>query len=203
MRQDVFFAFRQVVRQPGLSVVAVLTLAAGIGASLAVFTLVNALLIEPLPYPNSEQLLAISRAPQGGRGAGSHRDVDFLRETVRTCGPVAALVRGSGLNFNFDGAVGYARDLLVSQQYFDAISVHPTWGRAFAPAEDASTPAPVVILNEDFVRRHSRAPEHVVGQQLELGGRPHTIVGVLAARHTRPSDPDIYRPLGRDARGGR
>jgi predicted permease len=115
---------------------------------------------------------------------------------------VAAFVGGSGLNFNLDGAVGYARDLLVSQQYFDAISVHPTWGRAFAPAEDAPTPAPVVILNEDFVRRHSRAPEHIVGQQLELGGRPHTIVGVLAARHSRPSDPDIYRPLGRDARGG-
>jgi len=59
-----------------------------------------------------------------------------------------------------------------------------------------------VILNERFVRQHKRDPATIVGQQLELGGRTHTIVGVLGARHTRPSDPDIYRPLGRDARGG-
>ncbi len=202
MHQDLLFAFRQLVRQPGLSVVAVLTLGAGLGASLAVFTLVNALLIEPLPYPNSSRLMAISRAPQGNRGAGAHRDVDFLRETIRTCGPVAAFVGGSGLNFNLNGTVGYAQDLLVSQQYFDAIAVPPAWGRAFTSAEDAPSPAPVVILNERFVRQHHRDPATTVGQQLELGGRPHTIVGVLGVRHTRPSDSDIYRPLGRDARGG-
>jgi predicted permease len=202
MRQDFLFAFRQIVRQPGVSAVAVLTLGAGVGASLAVFTIVNALLIEPLPYPRSDRLMAISRAPQGSRGAGAHRDVDFLRETVRNCTPVAAFVDGSGLNFRLGGTVGYAHDVLISQQYFDAIAVHPAWGRAFTPAEDAPTPAPVVILNERFVRRHNHEPEALVGQTLELGGRPSTIVGVVAERHTRPSDPDIYRPLGRDGRGG-
>jgi len=133
MRQDLLFAFRQTLRQPGLSIAAVLTLGLGLGASLAVFTLVNALLLEPLPYPNSERLMAISRAPQGNRGAGSHRDVDFLREVVRSCGPVAAFVGGSGLNFKLDGVVGYAQDLLVSQQYFDTIAAHPAFGRALRP----------------------------------------------------------------------
>ena len=202
MRQDFVFAFRQLARQPGLSLTAVLTLGLGLGASLAVFTLVNAVLLEPLPYPDSERVMAISRAAEGSRGAGSHRDVDFLREALSNCGPIAAMVSGPGLNVSLDGATSYQHDKLVSHQYFDAIAVQPTWGRAFTAAEDSSTPAPVVILNERFVRQQDRDPALMSGQTIELGGRPHTIVGVVASRHTRPSDPDIYRPLGRDARGG-
>jgi putative ABC transport system permease protein len=202
MRQDLVFAFRQMVRQPGLSLAAVLTLGLGLGASLAVFTLVNAVLLEPLPYPNSERVMAISRATEGSRGAGSHRDVDFLRETLRGCSPIAAMVNGPGLNVMLDGTTSYQQDRLVSHQYFDVIAAHPTWGRAFSAAEDAPQPPAVVILNERFVRQQRRDPAAVVGQSIELGGRPHTVIGVMGAQHTRPSDPDIYRPLGRDARGG-
>ena len=202
MRQDLIFAFRQMLRQPGLSLAAVLTLGLGLGASLAVFTLVNALLLEPLPYPDSERLMAVSRGPEGQRSAGSHRDVDFLRETVRSCESITAMVNGPGLNVRLDGTTSYQQDRLVSHQYFDAIGVQPTWGRAFTPAEDAPQPPPVIILNERFVRQQNRDPAAIVGQPIELGGRTHTVIGVIAAQHTRPSDPDIYRPLGRDARGG-
>jgi putative ABC transport system permease protein len=202
MRQDLTFALRQLRRQPGLSLAAVLTLGLGLGASLAVFTLINAVLLEPLPYPVSERLMAISRAQPGGRGAGSHRDVDFLRQGLNSCGPVAAMVSGSGMNVVLDGATSYQQDRLVSHQYFETLGVQPTWGRAFSAAEDAPQPAPVVVLNERFVREQERDPAAVVGQTIELAGRPHTVTGVLAAQHTRPFDPDIYRPLGRDARGG-
>lgn len=202
MRQDLIFALRQMVRQPGLSSAAILTLGLGLSASLAVFTLVHAVLLEPLPYPQSERVMAISRAAEGSRGAGSHRDVDFLRESLRGCAPLAAMVSGSGMNVTLDGVTSYQQDRLVSHQYFDAISIQPTWGRAFTAADDAPEPAPVVILNERFVRLQNRDPGAVVGQSIELGGRTHTVIGVISARHTRPSDPDIYRPLGRDARGG-
>jgi predicted permease len=202
MRQDVVFAVRQMIRQPGLTLAAVLTLGLGLGASLAVFTLVDAMLLEPLPYPQSERVMAISRAPEGERGAGSHRDVDFLREAVRSCHPIAATVSGPGMNVTLDGVTSYERDKLVSHQYFDVIGVQPTWGRAFTAAEDAAQPAPVVVLNERFVREQRRDPATLVGQPIQLGGRSYTILGVLSARHTRPSDPDIYRPLGRDGRGG-
>ena len=200
--QDLLFAFRQLRRQPSLSVAAVLTLGLGLGASIAVFTLVNAMLLRPLPYPNPDRLMTVGRGVGTQLGNASHRDVRFLREHVRSCGPIAAAVGGSGLNVSLDGRVSHQDDRLVSRGYFEALGVTPTWGRVFSLEEDADTPPPVVILNERFVRRQGFDPAAIVGRQMDLGGRAHTIIGVLAERHTRPSDADIYRPLGNDRRGG-
>jgi predicted permease len=198
---DLVFAFRQMLRQRGLSLTAVLTLGLGLGASLAVFTLVNAVLLRPLPYPEPDRLLVIGRGVQTFRQNVAHRDVDFLRQRVSACASLSATVHGSGLNVSFDRANSYQHDLLISRDYFDALGVQPRWGRGFTVDEDAATPAPVVVLNERFVRRLDRDPAALIGRQIELGGRDHTIVGILAAAHTRPMDEDIYRPLGRDPRG--
>jgi predicted permease len=199
---DFVFALRQAVRHPAMSLAAMLTLGLGLAASLAVFTLVNAVLLRPLPYPESERLMAIGRGAAPAGQSGSHRDVRFLREHLRTCAPVAAAVGGSGLNVAFAGLVSHEDDLLVSRGYFDALGVQPSWGRAFTVEEDADSPPPVAILNERFLRRHGLDPAATVGREIRLGGRAFTVVGVLASRHTLPSDPDIYRPLGNDARGG-
>src|SRR5262245_22512588 len=147
---DVVFAFRQMLRQRGLSVTAVLTLGLGLGASLAVFTLVNAVLLRPLPYPEPDRLMAIGRGATGYRQAVAHRDVDFLRERVKTCGSLAAMVGGAGLNVSLNGTSSYQDDELVSHEYLSALGIQPQWGRAFTADEDAPTPAPVVMLNERF-----------------------------------------------------
>lgn len=199
---DLRFAVRQLRRQPGLSLAAILTLGLGLGASLAVFTLVNAVLLRPLPYPAPERLMTLARGPAQDRQNASHRDVRFLREHVRTCTPIAATVNGSGLNVDIQGMVSYQEDRLVSHQYFEVLGIKPTWGRAFSPGEDTEVPPPVVILNERFLRRQHIDPAAVVGREIAIGGRTHSVVGVLAARHTRPFDADIYRPLGNDSRGG-
>ncbi len=146
--------------------------------------------------------MTIGRGLGVQRGNASHRDVRFLRDRVRSCQPIAATVGGSGLNVSLDGRVSHQEDRLVSHGYFEALGIAPTWGRAFTAAEDADPPPLVVILNERFVRRQGIDPASVVGREMDLGGRSHTIVGVLAERHTRPSDADIYRPLGNDRRGG-
>jgi predicted permease len=202
MIRDFVLAFRQLFAQRALSLTAVLTLGLGLGASLAVFTLVNAVLLRPLPYPESDRLMSIARGPAEYRQSVAHRDVDFLRANVRSCRPIAAMVGGAGLNVVLDGKSGYQDDRLVSSQYFDALGIQPQWGRGFLPEEDAAVAAPVVVLSERFVRGFGLEPPAVVGREIALGGRTHTIVGVLSAAHTRPSDPDIYRPLARDARGG-
>lgn len=200
--QDVVFALRQMLRQPTLTVAAVLTLGLGLGASLAVFTLVNAVLLRPLPYPDSDRLMAIGRGPAGFRQAVAHRDVDFLREHVRTCGPIAATVGGSGLNVRLAGTSGYQQDSLVSHQYFDALGIQPRWGRGFTRDEDGDQPARVVVLNERYVRALGLDPPALIGGDIEIAGQAHTVVGIIALAQARPSDPDIYRPLARDARGG-
>jgi predicted permease len=202
MRQDVVFAVRQMMRQPGLSLAAILTLGLGLGASLAVFTLVNAVLLRPLPYPDAARVLAIGRGDAQARQSVSHRDADFLRAHVRTCGPIATTVGGSGLNVRLNGVTSYQSDRLVSQHFFPALGIAPQWGRGFTAEDDTDVPAPVVVLNERFVRELGVDPGSLVGQDIELAGRMHTIIGILSAAHTRPSDADIFRPLGRDARGG-
>jgi predicted permease len=201
MRQDLIFAARQLMRQPGLSAVAVATLGLGLAASLAVFTLVNAVLLRPLPYPDPDRLVGIARGVPGTRGGLSHRDVRFLREHVRGCASIAAFVGGAGLNVSLQGATNYAGDRLVSNGYFEALGVMPRWGRRFTADEDVAVPPPVVVLDERFVRQQNLDPAAVVGRDIQLGGRTHTVIGVLAAEHTRPFDADIYRPLGNDPRG--
>jgi putative ABC transport system permease protein len=201
MRQDLLYAIRQMLRQPSLSLAAVLTLGLGLGASLAVFTLTNAVLLRPLPYPDSERVMAIGRGNAQARQSVSHRDVDFLRSQVRTCGPIAATVSGSGLNVQLDGTTSYQHDRLVSHQYFAALGIPPQWGRGFTSADDTDVPTPVVVVNERFVRQLNLDPASLIGRDIELGGRTHTVVGVVSATQTRPSDADIFRPLGRDARG--
>jgi len=202
MRQDVIFALRQLIRQPGLSIAAIATLGLGLAASLAVFTLVNAVLLRPLPYPDPDRLVAIGRGRGENRGNASHRDVRFLRNHVRSCGAIAATVAGSGLNVSLNGTASYQHDRLISHQYFDALGIRPAWGRGFTAEDDVPMPPPVVILNERFVREAGIDPASVVGNDIHLGGRAHTVMGVIAAAHTRPFDADIYRPLGADARGG-
>ena len=196
------FAFRQLVRQPGLSLAAVGTLGLGLAASLAVFTLLNAVLLRPLPYAEPDRILSIARGVADGRQNAAHRDVAFLRDHVRTCTPIAATVFGSGLNVELNGTTSYSEDRLVSHHYFTVLGVQPAWGRGFSAADDVATPLPVVVLNERFVRRMNLDPAAVVGRDIRLAGRSYTVIGVLAAQHTRPFDPDIYRPLGNDSRGG-
>lgn len=203
MRQDVIFAVRQLIRQPGLSSAAVATLGLGLAASLAVFTLVNAVMLRPLPYPDPDRLVAIGRGPVSNQPSGtSHRDIAFLRDHVRGCTPIAATVRGSGLNVSLNKTTSYASDRLISHEYFDTLGIRPRWGRGFTADEDVSIPLPVVVLNERYVRQQQLDPAALVGRDIQLAGKTHTVVGVLAADHTRPFDADIYRPLGSDPRGG-
>lgn len=186
----------------GLSLTAVLTLALGLGASLAVFTIVNGVLLRPLPYPDADRLITIGRGPATDRQAVAHRDVDFLRAHLRNCAPLAAIAPGSGLNVLVNGVSSYRDDRLVSHQYFEALGVQPQWGRGFTVQEDADVPAAVVVLSEAFVRELGMDPPAIVGRTIDIAGRNTTVVGVFAAASSLPSDPDIYRPLGRDPRGG-
>lgn len=201
MRQDLSFALRQLVRQPGLSLAAIGTLGLGLAACLAVFTLVNALLLRPLPYSDPDRLMVIGRGVRGQNGSASHEDVRFLRDHVRSCTPIAAAVAGGGLNVNLDGRARHVNDQLVSHEYFDVLGTPPQWGRTFSRDEDVDPPPPVAILNERFVRREGFDPASLVGETIVLGGISHTIVGIVAAQQTHAADADVFRPLGNDPRG--
>ncbi|MDP1569202.1 MAG: ADOP family duplicated permease [Vicinamibacterales bacterium] len=195
-------ALRQLRRQPGLTLTALVTLGLGLGAALAVFTLVHAVLLRPLPYPAPDRVAALGRAYASGLGRLAWRDVDFLRAHVRTCAPIGVAFDGAGRNVVLDGSVLHATSRHVSREYFASLGIAPRWGRPFSAQEDAATPAPVAIFTEALVRRHGLAPEAVVGRDALVGGVPHTVVGILDAGVTLASDPEVFVPLGRHQSGG-
>lgn len=201
MRQDLAVSFRQLVRQPGLSAAAVATLSLGLAASLAVFTLLNAVLLRPLPYPEPDRVMTLGRWNPSGPGNVAHREVRFLRERVRGCGPIAAAVGAGGVTAVLQGRASHLPVQLISHGYFEALGVAPAWGRTFSIDEDAPTPPPVVVLNGRFVERQGLNGPLLIGQPIALAGVSHTIVGIVPARQMLPSDADVYRPLGNDARG--
>lgn len=202
--QHIRVAVRQFLTQPTTTLAAIVTLGLGIGAATAVLTLVNGVMRQGLPYESADRLMSIGRGATTIelRGYASHRDVQFLRDHIRTCAPIAAMVGGSGFNTEINGRVSHERDRLVSAGYFEALGVAPQWGRTFTSVEDIPSPPRVVVLTEPFLAKHGLAPSAIVGQSIALGGQPYQVVGVIATRHTRPSDPAIFRPLGQDSRGG-
>ncbi len=170
MIRDLRFALRLLGRTPGFTAVAILTLALGIGANTALFTVANALLLKPLPYPHPDRLLLLdaqSRAPL------TWPRVRTIVEQSRSLA-VAAFTRET---FNLTGR-GDPEQILaarVSWNFFDVLGVPMQQGRSFRPAEDRPGGDSVLIASQPFAARHGLRP----GDRLTLDGKPYTVAGVL------------------------
>jgi putative ABC transport system permease protein len=190
--QDVRYGLRQLKRNPGFTAVAVLTLALGIGATTAIFTVVNAVLLRPLPYPHSEELVYVKE--NLGPAVGiipfeSSRDLAVWRNQSRTLSPVAAYITSSA---NLTGGREAERvDCgVASPSFFSLLDVHPAVGRVFLPGEDRPGAPPVAILSHALWKRDFRGDPSVVGRGVTLDGTTYTVVGVLPTRFVVP---DLFR----------
>jgi predicted permease len=177
--QDLRFAFRQLRKNPGFAATAILILALGIGASVAIFAFVDAALIKPLPYPNPSRLVEVTESlPLFPRGDLSYADyVDWKRmNTVFSSMDVFAAHR---FEFNTPSGTESVHGLQVSAGFFGTLGIQPMLGRDFRPGEDAPGAAPVVLLRYGAWQRRFGGRPDVVGQTVNLSGVAHTIVGVL------------------------
>jgi putative ABC transport system permease protein len=179
LAQDLWFTLRSLRKRPGLSLLAIFTLALGIGANVAIFSTVYGVLLRPLPYPHPEQLAIVWAQWLAQKNPHvSHTGGDF-REYQRQARSFAGL-----------GAVGYVRQILTggdqpvqvqigyaSQNFFRVLGVRPSLGRDFGDREPASS----LILGNDFWRRHFAGDPAVLGRTVRLDGQPFTVVGVLPA----------------------
>src|ERR1700722_2611385 len=204
MTQDFRIALRSLLRAPGFAAAPILTLAVAIGMATAVFTIVNALLLRPLPYAHADRLALLWSAGRLGdaRGPNSFDDFTDWTRNSRTLDSAALysayykpILTGTGRPERLAG-------LLVSHDYFDVMSVHPYLGRFFLPAEDRNGPDNVVVLSYPLWRDRFHSDPHIVGQTILLDARVHTVVGIappdmpllppsLASEATQ-----IYRALG-------
>src|SRR5687767_2428882 len=209
---DLRFAFRQLLKNPGFTAVAVVTLALGIGANTAVFSVVNAVLLRPLPYREPARLVMLCESKPAAGTAQSVVSTTAFAEWRKRCRSVeqAAAVRFD--NFVLGGAGGPERLLLcqASADYFPLLGLKPVLGRTFLPEEerDGEGYGRVVVLGHALWRRRFAADPSIVGKAIELNGLPHTVVGVMgpeAGRFFHPKDlagwpaglgePELWRPL--------
>jgi len=200
--QDVRFAFRQFARNPGFSAVAVLTLALGIGANTAVFSVVSRVLLRPLPYPDDESVVTVWNTHVEGQLALSENE--FL-EYEGLDAPFESLgaYRFGPLTLSGEGEAERLPGVYASAGALRALGVTPLAGRVFGPDDDLPGTALVILLSEPmWERRFGREPE-VVGRIITLNGLARTVVGVVPAGFRLPGGftgpaPDVIAPLGLD-----
>ena len=177
-------------KDPGFAAVAILTLALGIGATTSIFTVVNALLLKPLPYKNSEQLVVLSTIFQRlgtDRGSVSYPDVADWKAQRDLFEGVSFFSQ-----FNLDVTGGNqperVRSLLVDDDYFRVLASPPQLGRTFTSAENKPGADRVVVLSHQLWMRRFGGDTNVLRQVMELAGVPHTIIGVMPKDSTWPED---------------
>ena len=196
---DLQYARRQMVKSPGFAAVAILTLALGIGASTAIFSAVNPILFEPLPYPHPGRILTIWNIYQGARSEmafGTYRELlqrSRSFEALAVFEPWQPALTGGAEPERLNGQN-------VSATYFRVVGTAPVLGRDFLPSEDVFNGPKVVILSDSFWRRHFNADQAVIGRQIKLDGDSYTVVGVMPRRFENVLSPsaEIWSPVQYD-----
>ena len=198
--QDLRFAARTLRKSPGFTIVAILTLALGIGANTSLFSVVNAVLLNPVPYPHPEQLVMLHESKPNFR-AGSISYPNF-RDWQHDNHSFSSMAVTRGTSFTLTG-LGEAEELraqFISSDYFSLLNVQPVIGRFFAQGEDEIGAAPIVLVSANFWHRKLSGSPDVIGKTLNLDGKAFTIVGVAPAsfdifqRVLVPTD--VYAPIG-------
>lgn len=198
---DVRFALRQLRRDRGFTVVAVTTLALGIGATATLFSVLQAVVLNPLPFPRSEQLVDIATTSQGEPGAISVGNYFLIKEHARTLAAVAAR---SGATFNLSerGEPERVQGAHVTANYFRVLGAEPSLGRGFAADDDAPGHARVALLSHRLFARRFGADPAVVGRPIQLNGESYEVLGVVPEAFRIPEDEtDIWTPLALDPAG--
>jgi putative ABC transport system permease protein len=201
LQQDVVFSARMLRRQRGFTIVALLALALGIGANTAIFSIVDAVLWRPLPYPRAGRVMAVSeQRPRESRWFGPVAPADYFdwRRDNRSFSAMAAytLTPSSGAyNLTGNGEPERVRPLEAAPAFLGVIGVTPALGRDFRPEEETVGRHRVVLLSDGLWRRRFGADPSVVGRTIAFDGNTFEVVGVLPARFWWPTHPDVVVPL--------
>jgi putative ABC transport system permease protein len=201
LKQDLRYAVRMLTRTPGFTLVAVLTLALGIGANTAIFTIVNALLLRPLPYAAPERLVMVwqdmrARGGPADEWASPGNYVDWSRDTTVFAG--VAAIGGWRPTLTGGAEPEPIPGEQVTYEYFSVLGVSPAIGRAFRIEDDVPNAARVAIIGDGLWKRRFGGDPSIVGRTVSLSGDPHEIIGVLPPGF-RPivasQSGEIWRPL--------
>ncbi len=206
MLQDLRYALRTLAKSPGFTLVAVLTLALGIGANTAIFSVFYGVLLRPLPYAEPDRIVGLAQTYEGGRGARSVTYVQF--QFLQRNNQVFESLAGSasvGFNFSTGSQTDRVYGLRVSKDYFRVLGVAPQLGRAFFADEDQPNGPSAVILSYGLWQRRFGGDSGVIGRTILLDGTPTTVAGVMPPNFRSPNGAEAWSTLaqaGRTVGGG-
>jgi len=194
LTSDCSYAFRMMGKNRGFTAVAILTLALGIGANTAIFSVVHSVLLRPLPYPQGQQLIFI-RQQETKLGIPdmqfSAKEIEDYRAQNRT---LSGLVEYHAMSFTLfgHGDPERVRTGVVSANYFDLFGVQPLFGRTFLPDDDRLGAPPVLLLSYEYWKNNFGSDPGIVGKTFEMNDKVHTVVGVLPPVPQYPNENDVY-----------
>ena len=194
---DVRYAFRMLRKSPGFTIVAILTLALGIGANTAIFSMVEAVLIRPLPYPHGSQLVEVSRYSNVFAFGNQPVSLPDLADVRKQCPSFEGL---APRNYEIADMTGHGVPeqlwaVEVPPDFFSLLGIAPLYGRTFLPSEAQPGRDDVVILGAAVWRKYFDADPHVIGRSIQLNGASYTIVGVMPPQLTFSIGANLWIPL--------
>ena len=194
--QDIRFAVRVLLHNRGFATIAILTLAIGIGANTALFSVVNGVLLNPLPFPDSDRLYAIyAKTSTFAQSSITYPNFEDWQRQNHSFAYLGAF-RADDYNLTGWGEPERLHAHMVSADFFPAYGINPTIGRAFRQDEDKVGAEPVAMLGDGLWKRKFASSSDVVGRSITLNGRSHTIVGVAQSLIPGLSPSDVYVPIG-------
>ncbi|HEY4139619.1 MAG TPA: ABC transporter permease, partial [Casimicrobiaceae bacterium] len=192
--QDIAYAARKLRASPAFTLAAVVTLALGIGATTAIFSVVNTVLLQPLPFPQADRLVRLRFTQQGHGDAGTPMDlIDYQTQAKNFVG-FAAMEATTGNLTREEGDAERLSAVRVSANWFDLLRVKPVVGRFFNPGEDKQGTPMTAVLSEALWRRDFSADPNIVGKTIRINAVPRTVIGVAPAGRYYPVTIDLWMP---------
>lgn len=198
MWQDLRYSLRMLRRNPGFVAVAVLTLALGSGATTAMFTVINGVLLKPLSYPEPDKLVTLREHTEEYGDQWGFAYLSFLDAKHESRSLAMAAWTYGGGTVTEPGEAEYVDGLQISAELFPVLGVTPSRGRAFLPEEDRPGAAPVIIISHSLWQRRFGGSPGAVGEKLIFEGKAYTIVGIAPSGFQLSAEADVFTPLGQN-----
>src|SRR6185295_2788180 len=191
LQQDLRYGARMLAKKPLFTIIAVLTLARGIGANTAIFSVVNAVLLRSLPYHNPDQLIVLAAATSAGdRDTLSIPEVQDFQAQMRSLEDLAAF-QSQSVNLTGGERPDRVRGAFVSANYFKVFNISPVAGRTFVEGEDKQGGAKLAVINEKMWRERLNGDRNLESRSLILNGEPYTVIGVVPSSFIQPFDSEV------------
>jgi predicted permease len=197
--QDLRYSVRTLLKSPSFAAIAIATLALGIGANTAIFSVVDSVLLSPLPYRDSNRLVCLfEEIPSSKRVSVSYPNFVDWRDMNRSFTSIAGY-HGINVNVAYNGDTEHLQGEMISAGLFEILGITPIAGRTFQSSDDGLGAAATILISEGLWRRRFGSTPSIIGQTLAVDGAPRTIIGIVPSTFHFPlatSSSDVYTPMG-------